>query len=351
MNQQSEKQNYLVQKWVAGISVLLLAVKFFAYFTTHSVAILTDALESIVNVAAGFIGLYSLYVAAKPGDRDHPYGHGKAEFLSAAVEGTMIGIAGILILYKAIQDLVNPGPLHKIDYGMILVAATAIINFGMGYYCLRTGKKNNSAALVASGKHLQSDTWTTFGIIAGLLLLYLTGYRWIDSVVAILFGIFIMFTGYKIIRSSIAGIMDEADLKLLSRLVKLLNGHRQENWIDLHNLRVIKYGSKLHMDCHLTVPWYLNVHEAHREIDTLAALVRHDFGESLELFVHSDGCMPFQCPICDKKDCPVRQHNFARNITWTLDNISSDKKHRLQDDQDDDNLAQRTPIRKRSPRQ
>ncbi len=326
---ESQRQNLTVQKWVAGISLLLFAVKVIAWYFTHSVSILTDALESIVNVVAGFIGLYSLYVAAKPKDKDHPYGHGKAEFISAAVEGTMIGTAGAIILYKAIQHLIHPVELQKIDTGIMLVAATAVINFGMGYYCLQTGKKNNSAALIASGKHLQSDTWSTLGIIVGLGLLYFTGYIWIDSVVAIGFAVFIMVTGYKIIRSSIAGIMDEADMKLLGRMVGVLNANRRENWVDLHNLRVIKYGSVLHMDCHLTVPWYLNVHEAHQEIDALGELIRKNFVESLEMFVHSDGCLPFQCHICNKKDCAVRQHTFEKRIDWTLDNISKNKKHGL----------------------
>ncbi|MEP6700592.1 MAG: cation transporter dimerization domain-containing protein, partial [Bacteroidota bacterium] len=132
-----------------------------------------------------------------------------------------------------------------------------------------------------------------------------------------------------ILRRSIAGIMDEADVKLLTRMVQVLNTNRKENWVDLHNLRVIKYGSVLHVDCHLTVPWYLNVHEAHREIDALAELIRKEFGESLELFVHSDGCLPFQCKICNKVRCDVRQHNFEKRIDWTLENVSKNKKHEL----------------------
>jgi cation diffusion facilitator family transporter len=324
-------QNLQIQKWIAGISIILLAVKFLAYYFTHSVAVLTDAFESIVNVVAGFIGLYSLYVSAKPKDKDHPYGHGKAEFISAAVEGTLIGVAGAVILYEAIQHLIHPVVLKEIDTGIWLVGATAIVNFIMGYYCVRTGKRNNSLALEASGKHLQSDTYSTIGIIAGLILLFFTGYQWIDSAVAIFFGFFIVYTGYKIIRQSIAGIMDEADEKLLAKMVELLNKTRRENWVDLHNLRVIKYGSVLHLDCHLTVPWYLNVKEAHEEIGELAKTVKKEFGESLEMFVHSDGCMPFQCPICDKKNCPVRQHTFVKEIRWTLENILKDKKHGYED--------------------
>jgi cation diffusion facilitator family transporter len=322
-------QNLRVQKVVAVVSILLLAIKFFAYYSTHSVAILTDALESIVNVAAGLIGLYSLYIAAKPRDMDHPYGHGKAEFLSSAVEGTLVLSAGAIILYKAVQQLFFPDNIQKLDVGIWLVAATAIINFAVGYYCLQVGRKNNSLALIASGKHLQSDTWSTAGIVVGLVLLLITGQKWIDSAVAIGFAFFIMYTGYKILRSSIAGIMDEADERLLTRMVSLLNNNRRESWVDLHNLRVIKYGSVLHLDSHLTVPWYFNVHEAHIEIDALAELIRKEFGESLELFVHSDGCLPFSCRICAKKDCSVRKHNFEKKIEWTLGNISSDKKHGL----------------------
>jgi cation diffusion facilitator family transporter len=324
-------QNLQIQKWVAGISILLLAVKFLAFYFTNSVAVLTDAMESIVNVVAGFIGLYSLYVSAKPKDKDHPYGHGKAEFLSAAIEGTLIGVAGTLILYKAIQHLIHPVSLKKLDTGIVLIGITAIINFITGYYCARTGRKNNSLALEASGKHLQSDTYSTLGIIAGLMLLFFTGLQWIDSAVAIFFGGFIVFTGYKIIRQSIAGIMDEADEQLLARMVELLNGTRRENWVDLHNLRVIKYGSVLHLDCHLTVPWYLNVNEAHEEIEALAKSVKTEFGETLEMFVHSDGCKYFQCPICDKENCPVRQHAFVKKVKWTLENILQDKKHRYED--------------------
>jgi cation diffusion facilitator family transporter len=320
-------QNLRVQKWVAVISVVLLAVKITAYYFTGSVAILTDALESIVNVAAGFIGLYSLFVAAKPKDKDHPYGHGKAEFLSAAIEGTLISTAGLLIIYKAIQQLFYPVALKELDLGIILVAITALINFITGWYCVQTGNKNNSLALVSSGRHLQSDTVSTLGIIAGLLLLFFTGKWWIDSVVAIIFAGWTMFTGYQILRRSIAGIMDEADEKLITELVAFLNEKRRENWVDLHNLRVIKYGSMLHIDCHLTVPWYLNVHEAHTEIDILARLIREKYGESIELFVHSDGCLPFQCHICNKQDCNVRQHAFEYQVAWTVENVARDKKH------------------------
>ena len=309
------------------IAVILFIIKIIAWRLTRSVSVLTDALESTVNITAGFISLFGLYIAAKPRDANHPYGHGKAEFLSAAAEGGLMMIAGAFIIYESIVHFIYPQALKKLDYGMLLIAVTAAINYITGSYCVKTGKQNNSLALVASGKHLQSDTWSTVGIIAGLALIWFTHLQWIDSAVAIGFSFFIIYTGYRILRSSVAGIMDEADKALLQRMVAWLNANRRVNWIDLHNLRIIKYGNVLHMDCHLTVPWYLNVKEAHAEMDALSLLIQKEFGESVELFIHADACLDFSCSICQKMECAVRQHPFEKRIEWTIDNISRNTRH------------------------
>ncbi len=323
------KENLRLQKIITLIAIVLFVTKIVAWYITGSLAILTDALESIVNIIAGLVGLYSLYLSAKPRDAAHPYGHGKVEFLSAAVEGTLITIAGIFIIYEAILNFSQPSKITKLNVGMLLLGITAIINFGAGVICVRKGVKNKSLQLIAGGRHLKSDTYTTLGIFAGLLLLYFTHHTWIDGAVACLFALIIIYTGYKIVRTSIAGIMDEADIQLLNNLVKVLNNNRRENWIDIHNLRIIKYGSTLHCDCHLTVPWYLNVNEAHHEIETLARLIRNEFGEAVELFVHSDGCQEFSCPICSKQNCMVRKHDFEKKVEWTIANISKDTKHKI----------------------
>lgn len=282
-----------------------------------------------MNVIAGFIGLYSLYVAAKPRDLDHPYGHGKAEFVSAAVEGGLIVAAGIMIIYETVMNFLQENPLQKLDTGLILVGATAIINYVAGAVCIRIGKKNNSLALQASGKHLQVDTYSTVGIIAGLAIMLLTRLYWLDKVIALGMSVLVIYNGYRIIRASLAGIMDEADMQLLKRFISVLNDNRRANWVDLHNLRVIKYGPLLHIDCHLTVPWYLNVHEAHLEIDALAALIKQQLGDAIELFVHTDGCLPFSCTICTKTDCSVRQQAMKERLDWTLENIISNQKHQV----------------------
>ena len=321
------KQNYNFQKIVVVTGVVLFLTKLVAWYLTNSVAILTDALESTVNVTSGFIGLYSLYISAKPKDTSHPYGHGKVEFISAAIEGTLIACAGLLIIYEAAKNLGDPQPVAQLDYGILLITATAIINYLVGALAVKKGKKNNSLALVASGKHLQSDTYSTIGIIIGLILLFLTKMAWLDSAVALIFALLIVFTGYKIIRDSLRGIMDEADEELLEKMVSLLQANRSNEWIDLHNLRIIKYGSTLHLDCHLTVPWYLNVHEAHLQIDKLNKLVNDNFGGSIELFVHTDGCLDFSCEICQKGECPVRKAVFMKRVEWSVKNISDNHKH------------------------
>ena len=318
-----------MQRWIAMTACFLFLLKIVAWYLTKSVAVLTDALESIVNIIAAFIGIYSLHISAKPRDENHPYGHGKAEFLSAAIEGILIMIAGIFIIYESIRHLLFPLPLQQLDYGIILVALSAIINFGVGYIAIKRGVKNKSVALEASGRHLQSDTYSTIAIIIGLILIYFTGAQQIDSIVAIIISFIIIFVGYRITRKSIAGIMDEADKKILGRLVELLNQYRNQNWIDIHNLRVIKFGSVLHVDCHLTVPWYLNVRESHIEIEELTQFIENEFGESMEFFVHADDCVESSCPICLKDDCRVRQHPFTKKIEWTLENIIPNQKHQL----------------------
>jgi cation diffusion facilitator family transporter len=322
-------ENYNIQKRLISITIVLFIIKIAAWYLTNSVAILTDALEYTINVISGLVGLYSLYLSAQPRDQNHPYGHGKVEFLSAAVEGTLMIVSSFLIIYEAINNLKHPHEISKLDYGIYLVAATAIINYFVGYYAVNKGKKNNSLALIATGKHMQSDTYATIGIIVGLILIFFLKLTWIDSVVAFVFALIIIVSGYKILRSSIAGIMDEADDDLLEEVIALFQQSRRENWVDLHNLRIIKYGGTLHLDCHLTVPWYLNIHEAHREIDELSKLVKDNFGESIELFVHTDGCLDFSCAICTKQDCTVRKHAFVKKVDWTVENVSSNNKHRV----------------------
>ena len=326
---QKSKQNLKIQFFVTSLSIVLFVLKFVAYFMTHSLSVLSDALESIVNVMAGIIGLYSLYVASKPKDKDHPYGHGKAEFVSAAFEGSLIIMAGGIILYESIITFFEPSSLRNLDNGIWLLLATAVLNMAAGLIAKAVGKKNNSLALTSSGQHLLIDSYTTYAIVIGIGLVMYTGYNGIDTTIAIAMGLWIIYNGYKIIRQSLAGIMDEADMALLDAVIQELNLSRHTHWIDLHNLRVIKYGALMHIDCHLTVPWYFNVNEAHDAVDEFTKLIKNKFGDSVEFFVHTDGCMPFSCAICTIENCEKRNSPFKQKLIWNRENILSDLKHQL----------------------
>lgn len=323
----TKQENVRVQLLAVIVGILLLVGKFIAYYLTNSNTVLTDALESIINVVAGSLGLYSLIIAALPKDENHPYGHGKIEFISAGVEGTLITLAGLIIIFKSIYSLFYPNPIQQIDLGIYITATAGLINYLLGLMVERRGQKSNSLAMVASGRHLKSDAYSTVGLVVGLGILYFTNYVWLDSIIALIFGAIIGWTGSHIIKESVSGIMDEVDYKLVDHVVTILNEHRHPNWIDVHNLRIIKYGGDLHFDCHLTLPWYFNTIEAHTEVDRLEELLQTQIEAPVELFIHVDPCIPQSCSICQVNDCPKRQAPFEKKIEWELKNIMLNRKH------------------------
>lgn len=325
----NNKEKILVQTIALLVGLVLLVVKFFAYFKTNSNAILTDALESIVNIIAGSFGLYSLFLAAKPKDEDHPYGHGKIEYISASIEGTLIAATGISMIIKSSYNFFVPKQLEHLAIGLALIIATGIVNFILGHIAQKNGKKNSSLTLIASGEHLKVDAYTSVGLLIGLGIIYFTNQHWLDNVLAILIGIFIIYNGYKILKKSVAGIMDEADFALLGKVVKQLSANRRDNWMDIHNLRIIKFGEKIHIDCHATIPWYFNAVEVHEELKYIEKDVKLLIPNNLETFIHADPCLPKCCKSCLKQDCIARQFPFERKIEWTLENMMKDEKHSL----------------------
>ncbi|MCZ8371741.1 cation diffusion facilitator family transporter [Phocaeicola acetigenes] len=304
-----------VQKRIVLVSFVILIAKFIAYYVTHSVGVLTDALESIVNVVAGAVSLYSLHLAMQPQDRNHPFGHGKIELISASSEGILIIIAGIMIIYEAVKRLLFPVEIQKLDIGIYIIAFSGIINYLLGTYSIRTGKKHNSVALVAGGKHLHSDTYSTIGLVIGLLALFFTKISWIDSALALLFGGIIIFTGISILRQTITGLVDHADEQLLGEMVTVLNENRQPEWIDIHNTKIIKSGNYLYIDCDLTVPWYYTVEAGHNLGSQLKDVLNQKYGNRIQLTIHIDPCNITQTCKCEKcmlVKCPHRQKPFTQ---------------------------------------
>lgn len=301
--------------------------KFGAYFLTQSNAILTDAAESIVNVLASSFAFYSIYLTTLPKDENHPYGHGKVEFFSAFLEGTLIGIAGIIIIFKSSYNLIFPNPIFKLFEGAIIIGSTGLINMFVGYYLIKTGKKHRSITLEADGKHLLTDAITSAGLVVGILIIYVSKLYWLDSVISILLGLYIIYSGYKLTRKSVGGLMDESNIELVKNIVKVLQDNRQMPWIDVHNLRAQQYGADVHMDCHFTFPYYFDLNKVHHEISQIDQMINNSISHSTELFIHADPCLPACCNYCSMENCPVRQEEFKRQIPWTLENATKNQKH------------------------
>ncbi len=290
---------------------MLLGVKYYAYRITGSAAILSDAMESIVNVLAATAALGAVIVASWPADRNHPYGHGKAEFLTAAFEGGMIAFAALLIVSEAIDTLIRGVEIHALDVGMAITLAAGVANYLLGWFLIRAGKLHSSAALIADGTHVQADFWTSVGVVIGLGLVTLTGQTWLDPLAAILVGINLAFTGWKVVRESAGALLDEEHPELLKEIVDAINANRVQGFIRLHFLRAIRSGNFRHVDAHLVVPEYWSVERAHALADEVEARVTSSLNGEAEIAFHIDPCGRDFCSECDIEDCPIRRVSFV----------------------------------------
>jgi cation diffusion facilitator family transporter len=306
---------------------LLMLIKFSAFLITGSNAILTDAMESIVNVVASGFAFYSIHLAAKPKDENHPYGHGKVEFFSVFLEGGLIFIAGILILGKAVYNLFFPEEIENLLEGIGLIGLTGLVNWAYGTHLVIQSKKLKSLTIEADGKHLQTDAYSTLGLLVGLGLIYLTGWTWLDIVISLGLGLFILINGYYLLRKSIGGLMDESDVELVKDIIEVLEKNRKDAWIDVHNLRVQRYGQELHLDCHVTMPSYYELQLVHEEMSAIDNALNSAHLAKTELFIHVDPCVPECCSYCQVSNCPIRTEPFKKMIPWDVDIVSKNQKH------------------------
>lgn len=310
------------------VSLILTIAKFFAYFSTHSIAILSDSLESIINVIAGGFACYSIYLASKPKDLDHPYGHGKVEFFSIGFEGGMILIAGCLILFKALQSFISPRELQKLNGGILIILGAGIANFLLGLFLTRRGKALSSITISGNGQHILTDAWSSVGLIVALVLIRYTGWHWLDPVASLVLGALIVRKGYSLLRHSVSGLMDETDMQMIDKVASILTENRRAPWVDVHNMRVQQYGQNFHIDCHITLPYYYTLDQVHKEIKLVEKTLSDHFPTgTVECFFHTDPCIPQGCPYCLMEDCPVRQYPFERRIRWTRENVLPPNQH------------------------
>ena len=291
-------------------SLALLALKSFAYSQTGSTAVLSDAMESIVNVVAAGLALMVMRAVAAPADAEHPYGHGKLEYFSAAFEGGLVAFAGLMIAREAIISLLHHHQPQNLDLGLWLSALAAAANCALGFYLLRFGKKENSEALKASGQHLMTDVWSTLGVLVGLGLVRLTGLYWFDPLAALLTAGNILYSGYFILRRSIGALIDEAQPQVLSDLANAFRKNRRPGVIDIHLVKLIRSGKFHHIDGHLVVPEFWQVSRVHDVMTDFEKNVVSSYPFDGEINFHLDPCEKAYCSHCDLPDCPIRQRPF-----------------------------------------
>ncbi len=301
------------------VAVVLLAVKFYAWQLTGSSAVLSDAMESIVNVVAAVFMLGSLLFAQMPADRNHPYGHGKIEFFTAAFEGGLIVFAGVLVLWEAWLGFQRHELPHELSTGLLLVAGAGVANLLLGLFLVRSGRTHDSLALVADGKHLIADFWTSAGVVGGLLVAMATGIWWLDPLIAALVALHLLVAGFALVRHAAGGLLDEEDPELLARLVEQLQDEIGRGVISVHNLRAIRAGRFHHVSAHLVVPEFWTVERAHDLAEAVAERVIERVGVAGELEFHTDPCRRAHCGECDLRDCPIRQAEFQARPKLTVD--------------------------------
>lgn len=327
--------------WISALaSLLIFILKIGAYKITGSTAVLSDALESIVNVIAAAVALVVIRFASQPADQEHPYGHGKAESFSSAFEGGMIFFAAIMIIGEAVKALLNQEPTQQLEVGLAIVGVAAVVNLILGLYLKHIGKTHHSQALRASGTHVISDVLTTAGVMIGLALVLVTGVQWLDPVIAILVGLHLAYSGYQIVRESLGVLMDEQDEEILEDLAASLEKNRRSGIIDIHHLRTIRAGRFHHVDTHIVVPEYWDVSHVHEVTHTFEEGVVRDYTFDGELAFHVDPCKKSYCAICDVAACPIRQLPFREGRRFTVKSLTSGPRPTNQGTYDDSGSTQ-----------
>ncbi len=280
------RENLTKFAWLSIAAALAtIALKSGAYWLTGSVGLLSDAAESTVNLVAAIVALFALRLAARPADDTHHYGHTKAEFFSAAAEGTMIFAAAMFIIWSAANRFLHPQPLENVGIGLGISVIASVINGAVAMVLMRAGKKHRSLTLVADGKHLMTDVWTSVGVVAGVLLVSLTGIIRLDPVIAILVGLNIIWTGWKLLQESANGLMDVTlPAEQNQRLAAMLSEFATDE-VSFHGLRTRSSGHQGFAEVHVLVPGDWSVQRSHDLVELIEGRIAQDF-EGITLSAH-----------------------------------------------------------------
>lgn len=308
-----------VAKWNLAISFLVLGLKIGGYLVTQSSAIYSDALETLVNVLTAIVALLVVKFISKPADEDHPYGHGKVEFFSAAFEGGLIFFAGVSIFLESFRSYQAHQGIAHIPEGTIFILLASIVNLIMAMWLKRVGNNEKSETLLASSSHLMSDVYTTVGVIVGLGLVHFTGLTWLDTFISALIALHLMYESYQILRRSVSGLTDEMDQETLNLLAASIRSHLSPGIINIHNLRAIRSGSFHHIDAHVIVPEFWDVGKVHKVTHDFEKKVVNDYPYDGEFAFHLDPCGQNYCSRCDVPDCHLRKQSFKEPFSFSKD--------------------------------
>ncbi len=275
-------------------AVVTIALKMAAYFYTGSIGLLSDALESIINLVAAIVALLIIKIAAAPPDDDHAFGHDKAEYFASGIEGTLIFVAAAGIVYTAVPRLVAPQPLESIGFGLIISLAATLINLFVGMVLLRVGKRHHSIVLEADGRHLLTDVWTSVGVVTAIVIVGFTGWIILDPIIALVVALNIVWTGFQLIKRSALGLMDTAvSAENSEKIVKVLDGYVAAQGIDYHALRTRQSGARKFISVHILVPDEWTVQKGH----DLTEQIENDICDSVSdstVFTHLE---PLEDPL------------------------------------------------------
>jgi len=268
--------------WLSiAAAVATIALKFIAYLLTDSVGLLSDAIESVVNLAGAVMALSMLTVAAQPADAKHTYGHSKAEYFSSVVEGMLILVAASGIAYTAIERILHPRPLEQVGFGVVACAVASAVNFVVARVLMKAAKAHNSITLEADAQHLMTDVWTSAGVIAGVGLIALTGWTLIDPIVALLVAANIVWTGVVLVRRSVEGLMDVVLPEEEQQSIERVMAKYREKRVEFHALRTRQAASHRFISVHMLVPGDWTVHDAHHLAEDFEGEIRAALGDAL----------------------------------------------------------------------
>jgi len=285
MNTDKSAQMFAIRLSFA-FGILMLAIKWYAYHLTGSTAILSDASESIIHIIGVGFAVFSLWYSFQPADEEHTYGHHKISYFSAGFEGALIILAAIFIIYISVKRLIFGIEISNLDKGTYFTFGASVINLILGGYLVWKGKKSKSIILIANGKHVLTDSWTSFGVVAGLLLTWLTGWLPFDPIVAIAAALNILWAGGKLVRQSIGGLMDEGNKDTADAIKNILDHQTNSRGLEYHQLRYRESGNVLWLEFHLLFPKGTLLEDAHNTATELEITIKKNLNAQTNIITH-----------------------------------------------------------------